>query len=59
MNTDWTGPNPVCGVSGGNAAWSGVLCDDVDGNVTMLDLSNNDLLGTLPSEIAGLSNLRK
>lgn len=48
-STDWTGPPPVC------TPWLGVTCTAQA--VTELDLSENDLMGTLPSEIRGLSSL--
>jgi hypothetical protein len=47
-----TGPNDPC------TDWFGVICND-DGIVTELQLSSNDLLGTIPSELPGLSQLGK
>jgi hypothetical protein len=54
VRTGWTGPTPVCA----DETWYGVFCDS-DGLVTNLTLLDNDLLGQLPSEIAGLANLGK
>jgi hypothetical protein len=53
QRTSWTtGPNEPCT----NPVWYGVTCS-TDGVITKLDLSNNDLLGTIPPDISGLSNL--
>jgi hypothetical protein len=49
--TGWTGPDPVC------TPWFGVTCDS-SGLVTAVDLTSNDLVGELTSEIRGLANLR-
>ena len=51
MNTNWLGPMTPCD------GWTGLICDD-QLEIINLDLSANDLFGTLPSEIRGLSNLR-
>jgi hypothetical protein len=48
----WTGPNEPCT----NPVWYGVTCN-ADGIITKLDLSSNDLFGTIPPDIQGLSNL--
>jgi hypothetical protein len=49
--TGWTtGPNDPC------TDWFGVVCSD-DGVVRELQLTSNDLLGTIPSELQGLSQL--
>ena len=37
--------------------WYGVTTDNT-GRVTRLDLSNNNLMGTIPAELSQLSNLR-
>ena len=39
------------------SAWWGVTVDD-GGRVVRLDLSNNDLTGSIPPELGGLANLR-
>ena len=46
----WTGPNDPC------LDWVGVVCTP-DGTVTELQLARNDVLGFIPSEIQGLSQL--
>ena len=50
-NSDWVGPTAPCD------GWEGVVCDD-QSEVINIDLAANDLLGSLPSEIQGLSGLR-
>jgi hypothetical protein len=52
--TGWTGPMEPCGGTT-NEVWYGVTCST--GSVTKIDLSENDLLGDIPSEIKGLSSL--
>lgn len=52
QRTSWTGPNEPCT----NPVWYGVTCN-ADGIITKLDLSSNDLFGTIPPDIQGLSNL--
>jgi hypothetical protein len=48
--TGWTGPTPTC-------EWPRVSCTGA--SVVQLDLSSNDLMGGLPSEIRGLTALGK
>ncbi|MDO5981448.1 leucine-rich repeat domain-containing protein [Flavivirga spongiicola] len=48
-NTNWGTSAPVCD-------WYGVTV--VNGNVTELDLHNNQLIGTIPSNISDLPNLK-
>jgi len=50
-NSEWKKNNDIC-------AWSGVECND-DGRVKGLDLSENNLEGSLPDDIWGLSALKK
>ena len=49
----WASAMDVC-----DGSWEGVVCND-EGVVSMLNLTDNDLMGTLPSEIKGLSGLGK
>ena len=50
----WLEGDP-CGSDGGSA-WSGLQC--INGHVSSIDLSDNSLIGTLPSELVGLSYLQ-
>jgi hypothetical protein len=50
--TGWTGPDPVC------TPWFGVSCSDTGTLVLGVDLTDNDLVGELTSEIRGLASLR-
>jgi hypothetical protein len=51
--TSWaTGPNKPCI----DPTWYGITCN-ADDLIVKLDLSDNDLLGSLPSEMSGLTNL--
>jgi hypothetical protein len=53
QRTSWTtGPNEPCI----NPGWYGVTCN-TDGIITVIDLSSNDLFGTLPPDIKGLTGL--
>jgi Leucine-rich repeat (LRR) protein len=54
MRTGWAGATDPCV----EPIWFGVRCD-ASGMVIELDLTANDLMGPLPSEIQGLSNLGK
>lgn len=49
------------GVSGEDICdgWKGVVCDETTGAVRELNLTANDLMGELPSEIKGLWELGK
>ncbi|ETR73625.1 MAG: hypothetical protein OMM_00802 [Candidatus Magnetoglobus multicellularis str. Araruama] len=49
-NTNWLG------VSGTECTWFGVNCED--GNIVRLNLSNNQLNGTIPAELGQLSSLQ-
>jgi hypothetical protein len=51
--TGWTGPTEPCT----EPVWVGVQCKD--GIVIELDLSSNDLFGSIPAEIQKLTGLRK
>ena len=55
--TGWVGPTAPCGAQGATP-WSGVTCSDSFGFVIDLSLPENDLLGSIPSEIRGLSALQ-
>ena len=55
--SNWTTAEPICG-GDGSAAWQGVTCDDSN-NVQGLLLAQNDLFGSLPSEIRALSTMGK
>jgi len=46
---NWLDPNDECG-------WYGMKCMD-DGEVVELDLSNNNLTGSIPGEIGGMTSL--
>lgn len=48
-NTNWLSDRPI-------GAWYGVTAD-MEGHVTGIDLSDNNLNGYLPGELAGLTNL--
>ena len=48
-NTNWLSDRPV-------GTWYGVTAD-MEGRVTGIDLADNNLSGTIPGELAGLSNL--
>jgi hypothetical protein len=51
-NTGWNGaPGTEC-------SWYGVSCDDADAHVTAIDLSDNNLTGTVPA-LTVLSELRQ
>ena len=50
-NTHWLSDRPL-------DEWHGVRTDD-DGRVTSLDLRRNNLIGTIPSELGDLTNLRE
>lgn len=49
--TGWTGPDPVC------TPWVGITCGSAPETVISIDLTGLDLIGTIPSEIRGLSSL--
>lgn len=53
-NTGWLQDCDPCGIASGTP-WFGIVCQN--DRVTELDLSSNDLNGTLPSEIGDFSNL--
>lgn len=55
VRTGWTGPTPVCG-EGRVDPWYGLECND-DNVVLAMALEENDLVGNIPSEIAGLFGL--
>lgn len=54
LRDDWASDVDFCG----DSAWYGVECND-DQIVLRLNLTENDLMGNLPSEIKGLSGLSK
>ena len=56
MEELWTTAAPICG--SGNTNWYGVSCDST-GIVTGLNLTSNNMNGTLPSELQGLTALSK
>jgi hypothetical protein len=56
-NQLWTSASHPCG-DGTAEPWFGVQCDSGSTIVTFLSLSTNDMLGSLPSEIRGLSGLQ-
>lgn len=49
-NTNWLSDRPL-------GAWHGVTTD-AQGHVTRIDLTNNNLSGSVPGELAGLSKLK-
>lgn len=58
-NNLWTSSSPLCGADV-ETSWHGVVCDLVGLQVVeRLILPGNDLFGTIPSEIRGLTNLSK
>ncbi len=50
INTDWLATDTPC-------SWYNVDCSSVPGYVTDLDLSSNNLTGSIPSELGSISNL--
>ena len=50
-NTNWNG------AAGTECTWFGVSCDMAETTITGLDLSANNLVGTLPFSLTGLSGL--
>jgi hypothetical protein len=54
LRDDWASAVDFCG----DSAWYGVECN-ADLIVTRLNLTDNDLMGSIPSEIKGLSGLGK
>ena len=53
----WTESTNWLGQAGSECAWHGVTCDGA-GHVTQIDLSENDLAGSLPPELGSLKHLQ-
>src|SRR6185295_2788862 len=54
----WTSNTGWNGAAGSECDWYGVHCDETDSTVLQIDLSNNHLVGTLPS-LAAFTNLQR
>lgn len=54
---DWTGNTGWNGPAGTECAWYGITCDAAGEHVTGIDLRDNNLSGSLPSSLQGLTNL--
>ena len=54
----WTNKTNWNGAAGSECTWYGITCDSGQGNVTAIDLSSNNLSGTLPA-INGLGSLQR
>jgi hypothetical protein len=58
-NDLWTTSALPCGEEGGEGPWLGIQCDTTTRSVVeFVSLPGNDLLGSIPSEIRGLSGLK-
>lgn len=57
MNDGWTTASNVCNPDG-SGIWWGVTCD-MDMQVISIELGENNVFGTIPREIQGLSALKK
>jgi hypothetical protein len=57
VNDGWTTASNVCD-PGGSLSWSGITCDE-DMHVISIELGENNVFGTIPSEIQGLSMLKR
>ena len=55
-DTDWLSNCDPCGLEPGNDPWFGLTCNAV-GQVTDINLPNNNLSGTLPTSLSGLTAL--
>lgn len=55
----WWSQDGWAGAAGTECEWRGVTCSDDGSTVRALDLSYNNLIGTLPSEIENLRNLEE
>lgn len=53
----WTTASNICNPDG-SGSWSGITCDK-DMQVISIELGENNVFGTIPSEIQGLSALKK
>ena len=54
----WTNRSGWGGAAGTECTWYGVACDAGETTVVNLMLENNELFGTLPASLEGLSNLQ-
>ena len=54
----WTDNSGWGGAAGTECTWYGVICDAGETTVVAIVLENNELFGTLPASLEGLSNLQ-
>ncbi len=55
---EWVGKLNWLGAAGTECDWYGVSCDDSDANIAGIELTFNNLKGTLPPSIGALTKLR-
>jgi hypothetical protein len=54
---NWTNKGEWNGPAGTECTWYGITCDQSNTTVQMIDMSNNNLIGTIPAELGNLKNL--
>jgi hypothetical protein len=55
---NWTHNDGWGGASGTECGWYGISCDGAGDHITMIDLSENNLIGTLPTSLQDLTQLQ-